>query len=179
MNPNITNTMNQTLFTARVTGEVPPKLSVVFHEGSRLHICGNQGPFPVEDTHQCEIGLRDRKPDLVKAVSLDSDHECGTFLSCKEVRQNAYECKIEGTTLIKENLSHVTLKVRNAKLIVGFRTTPAPAATPANSNSDIFAFLNQPKPASTTTPPTPIVSKWANPAPAQPLAPPPAFNPGC
>ncbi len=145
--------MNQTLFSASVTNEDRPRLSVGFTPGSGFRIKGSletlETPFRLEDTQQCRISLGDKTIDLEQAKSLASDHDYETFFELKKDSQNTntYEykdCKLPAISHIKKDLSHVTLKVRNTKLIVGFKPAAAVAPPPSASAAQAPGGVNAP-----------------------------------
>lgn len=113
--------MHQTLFTARLTEDVPPRLAVVFTPGSGFKKDGMDcGTLIPKAGRHIKISLADRTVMNEAAGDLASACNRGTFLAFRQVSQHNYAYEDDNEEGEIGTIAQVVLQVRNASLVAEF-----------------------------------------------------------
>lgn len=122
--------MNRVIFSAHVTEEVPPRITLASHDVPLQKdgvICTN---LIVKAGRQITVQVGNKTLINEAAEDLASAHDCGKRTALHQVGQNTYAYTDDFEDARVGNLSQVTLQVRGANLVVRFTQGEAGPVVP-------------------------------------------------
>ncbi len=122
MNTNITNPVKKELFTASITNEVPPRLSVEFGQGNSFKKDGMPCPakVAVNATRKITVHLGNKTVANEAVGNLAAAQDCGRSLVLRQASQNSYDYVHDNEDAEGVNLSQITLQIQGSNLFAKF-----------------------------------------------------------